>query len=316
MKDEWRSRDISFVLDEDGRVAEIVLSRRFGESRWSRDTEAVSTADLALFVAGEGVNPEFAPRKAEDRNRLVWLGVETVRLTDALARERKAQSFTKEYSRPPYVTEVYPGSPAEKSGIKTGDVLLAVRRGNEAERELDGDSEYYSRDWGAFFAIGSSYTPSSTPWPDVENSINTLMTGFGVGAKVTLVYARDGKRCETPVWLEAAPVHYKNAVKARNRTLGLSVKDMTFEVRRYFKFDDSAPGVVIAKVKPGSPAAVAGLMPFELVTEVNGEKVTGAKDFAAKIKGKVDLVFAVRRLAQTRMVKIHVEPEKDKEKGK
>ena len=84
---------------------------------------------------------------------------------------------------------------------------------------------------------------------------------------------------------------------------------MTFEVRSYFKFDDKAPGIVIARVKPGSPAAVAGLKPFELVTEVNGEKVSGAKDFAAKIKGKADLVFAVRRLAQTRMVKIHVEPE-------
>ena len=97
--------------------------------------------------------------------------------------------------------------------------------------------------------------------------------------------------------------------KARNRALGLSVRDMTFEVRRYFKFDDKAPGIVIARVKPGSPAAVAGLKPFELVTEVNGEKVTGAKDFAAKIKGRADLVFAVRRLAQTRMVKIHVEQE-------
>ena len=62
-------------------------------------------------------------------------------------------------------------------------------------------------------------------------------------------------------------------------------------------------------MKPGSPAAVAGLKPFELVTEVNGEKVSDAKDFASKIKGRQDLVFAVRRLAQTRMVKIHVEPE-------
>ena len=108
----------------------------------------------------------------------------------------------------------------------------------------------------------------------------------------------------------------KNAPKARNRALGLSVRDMTFEVRRFFKFDEKAPGVVIAKVKPGSPAAVAGLKPFELVTEVNGERVSDAKDFASKIKGRQDLVFAVRRLAQTRMVKIHVEPEAEKEKAK
>lgn len=291
----------SFVLDAAGRVAVFALSRRFKASRWSSDSkEAVSSADLARFVSGEGVNPEFAPRKEEDRNRFVWLGVEAVRLTDALARERKAQSFMAEYSRPPYVTEVYRGSPAEKAGLKTGDILLAVRRGNERERELE--SEY-----------GDS---SATPWPNVENSINKLMSNFGAGAKVTLVYARDGKRHETPVVLETAPVHYQNAPKARNRSLGLSVRDMTFEVRRFFKFDDDASGIVIAKVKPGSPADVAGLDVYELVTEVNGEKVTGAKDFAAKIKGKTDLVFAVRRLAHTRIVKIHVEPDADKEKDK
>jgi serine protease Do len=169
---------------------------------------------------------------------------------------------------------------------------------------------FFSSEYSIF---GGSDT---TPWPDVESELNKLLTQFGVGAKVTLVYARDGQRREATVLLESAPLHYKNAPKARHRALGLSVRDMTFEVRRFFKFGEKSPGVVIAKVKPGSPAAVAGLRPFELVTEVNGENVSDAKDFASKIKGRQDLVFAVRRLAQTRMVKIHVEPEAEKEKAK
>ena len=309
--DEWRERNYQkLVLDADGRLVTMRLARRFRADRWSSSrTEPVATSDLARIVAGELYNPEFAPRKEEERGRFVWLGVETVRITDALARENNAQSFMREYSRPPFVTEIYPGSPAADAGLKAGDVLLAVRRGNEAERALESDYDYSSQDWGAYFESSSSYVPSSTPWPDVESSLNKLLTGFGAGAKVTVVYARGGVRREAKVLLATAPVHYQNAAKARNRALGLSVRDMTFEVRRYFKFDDKAPGIVIARVKPGSPAAVAGLKPFELVTEVNGEKVTGAKDFAAKIKGRADLVFAVRRLAQTRMVKIHVEQE-------
>jgi hypothetical protein len=314
--DDWSERrSRSFVLDADGGIASFALSRRFKAERWSSpEKEWVATSDLARFAAGEGVNPEFAPRREEDRNRLVWLGVETVQLTDALARERRAQSFMKSYSRPPYVTEVYAGSPAQTSGLQVGDVLLAVRRGSEAERQLEAERDYSSRDWGVFFSSEYSIFGGSdtTPWPDVESELNKLLTQFGVGAKVTLVYARDGQRREATVLLESAPLHYKNAPKARNRALGLSVRDMTFEVRRFFKFGEKSPGVVIAKVKPGSPAAVAGLRPFELVTEVNGENVSDAKDFASKIKGRQDLVFAVRRLAQTRIVKIHVEPEAEK----
>ncbi len=303
----------AFVLDSEGRIASFALSRRYTADRWSRDeSECVATSDLVRFMAGEGVNPEFAPRREEDRNRLVWLGVETVGLTDALARERKAQSFLGRYSRPPYVTEVYAGSPAEKAGLAVGDVLLAVRRGNEAERELEAENDYSPvRDLFAYFSSDYSFSPSATPWPDVENQLNKLMTTFGAGATITLVYARDGQRREVPISLEPAPVHYRNAGKSRNRSLGLSVRDMTFEVRRFFKFADDEPGVVIAKVKPGSPAAVAGLKPFELVTEVNGEKVTGARDFAAKMKTSSDLVLAVRRLAQTRIVKLHVAPEEN-----
>ena len=79
---------------------------------------------------------------------------------------------------------------------------------------------------------------------------------------------------------------------------------MTQEVRKYFKFDEKAPGVVVTKVKGGGTAAVAGIRPLELILEVNGENVVSAKDFVEKTKGKKDLTFTVRRLTATRMVPI------------
>ena len=63
---------------------------------------------------------------------------------------------------------------------------------------------------------------------------------------------------------------------------------------------------MITKMKGGSPAAVAGLRPTELITEVNGKPVTSAKDFSEKIKGLKDLTFSVRRLTATRVVRIQL----------
>ena len=301
--------NVKCLVDAEGRIASFSLKRRYG-ARYEYRMSKLNPDDLADALAGKAYNPEFRPRSEAERNQIVWLGVESVQLTDALAREKNAQSFCERYSRLALVTEVYPGSPCAKAGVKTGDVLLAYRRGSDREQRITADYDYSGRDWSEYFGndeFFSFFGITGTPWTDVENDMNKELSKFGVGAKLTLVYVRDGKRNETEITLEAAPPHYKNAPKSRNRALGTLVKDMTFEVRRFFKFDDQAPGVVIAKIKPGSPAAVAGLKVFELITEVNGEKVTSAKDFAAKIKDRKDLVFAVRRLSQTRMVKIHVQ---------
>ena len=301
-------RSIDMILTDSGEIAALSLSERFGD-RYVYRTPTIAPCDLIDALAGKAFDPELRPRGEEDRNRIVWLGVETVELTAALAREKNAQSFCEKYSRPPLVTEVYPGSPIAKAGIVVGDILLSYRRGTEEERRIEADYDYSGRNWPEYFESTdyySYYGISATPWSDVENGLNQELTKYGAGSKIIIVYVRDGKRNEVEVTLESAPPHYKNAPKARNRTLGILVRDITFEVRRFFKFDDKAPGVVVAKIKPGSPAAVAGLKVYELITEVNGEKVTGAKDFAAKIKDKKDLVFAVRRLSQTRMVKIHV----------
>ena len=298
------------LMTEDGRVLGMRLARRYSQSRWHSDVERVPCSLLARMLSERPYNPEFAPRIEDERNRLVWLGVETVELTAALAREKKAQSEMDDYNRPPLVTEVYPGSPADKAGILVDDILVAVRREGMADQPLRADRSRGNFDAKWFFEGSYGGEP---PWPNVENSVNKLLTQHGVGARLKLVYLRGGERREADIVLEAAPVHYKNAKRARNRALGLSVADLTFEVRRFFKFADDAPGVVIAKVKPGSPAQVAGLRPCELVTDVNGEPVKGARDFAAKVKGVRDLTLSVRRLAETRVVRIRVNPEQRKD---
>jgi len=123
---------------------------------------------------------------------------------------------------------------------------------------------------------------------------------------VVLAWVSGGEKREAGLVLEQAPVHYRTAKRIRNRTLGLVAADLTFEVRAYLKMGEGAPGVVITKMQEGSPAAVAGLRPFEVITSVNGEDVPSSRRFAEMIKGKKELTFSVRRLDATRIVRMRI----------
>ena len=85
--------------------------------------------------------------------------------------------------------------------------------------------------------------------------------------------------------------------------------DATFEVREYYKLADDEAGVVVTKCKNGSPAAIAGLRPFELVTKVDDEPVADARAFLEATKGRETLTLTVRRLTATRVVRVSLRPE-------
>ena len=124
-------------------------------------------------------------------------------------------------------------------------------------------------DWEGFFSMmGFEDFSYGSPWPNVEGGVNRTFTNLGIGKTVVVAFARNGERKEAELTLEQAPVHYQTAKRIKNKALGMIVSDMTFEVRGYFKFDESAPGVVIVKGQPGNPAAIGGLKPLEIITHV------------------------------------------------
>jgi hypothetical protein len=48
------------------------------------------------------------------------------------------------------------------------------------------------------------------------------------------------------------PRHYGSSPRYKFRTLGLTVRDLTYEVRRYFRCEPDAPGVIVSKIEPGA----------------------------------------------------------------
>ena len=300
-----------FLVLDSGEVLSVGAHARAGGERWNSST-VVPGAVMAKLLSSRDFDPEFAVRTGKARIRVAWIGVETQPMTKELARERRAQGFlSDETGSGSLVSKVYPGTPAAKAGVKEGDVLLWARKSTGERREaLETRESSFSIGVGDLFesvpisAFDRLGLP--TPWPQVEGGVNETFTKLGIGTKVVLAWVSDGEKHESEIVLEQAPVHYRTAKRIRNRTLGLVAADLTFEVRAYLKLADDAPGVVITKMQEGSPAAVAGLRPLEVITSVNGQDVTSAKRFAEMIKDSKDLTFSVRRLDATRMVQLKV----------
>ena len=304
--DGWRD----FVVADDGKLVAVKLDSRHG-GRWGGDDGFVQGARLAALASTPRFDPENIPRGTEDRRRTPWLGVEVQAAGADIVRGKKATAYIKRHVElAPLVTEVAPGSPADRLGIKAGDILVSAKHPDGSKEEsfsLDQDL-FSSINWNEAFEddrfIEFGSLGEITPWPDAEGGVNGTLAEFGVGTEVVVAWVSDGVRKEGKVSLDLAPVHFRNAPRSRNKELGMTVCDMTYEVRKYFKLDADASGVVVAKIKGGGVAAVAGVRPLELVVEVNGEGVKSAKDFLEKTKGRKDLSFTVRRLTATRIVPI------------
>jgi len=108
------------------------------------------------------------------------------------------------------------------------------------------------------------------------------------------------------------PTHYESAGRHKAAALGLTVRDLTYEVRRYFQKAEGEPGIIVSKVEPGSKASVAGIKPYEIVTHVNARPVADVKAFAKAVAtAGGELRLSVKRMMQGRVVKMRMTPESE-----
>jgi S1-C subfamily serine protease len=207
------------------------------------------------------------------------------------------------------VTHIYPGSPAEEIGLELGDILLRIHS-DEHPRPLEITLEQdYSSQWDQIWSqlnqIPAEYFDQlPTPWPSVENTFNRSLTNLGFGSEVELEYVRFGDLKRAVFEVVQGPKHFGAASRFESEDLGVTVRNVTYEVRRYFRLTEDNPGVILSKIEPGERAAVAGLKPYEIVTHVNEEPVHDVEQFEALVGGSEDVSLSVKRRDQGRVVKI------------
>ncbi len=325
--------DDIFLFDVDGKLIAVPLDYRprlsmdrYSSSYSHSDKKLlpVSYLSAALKNLDASKNAANIPLSEKDENSISWLGLELQQLNPSLARMNKVSELTKNGRNGAVVSYVFPDSPAAKAGIKEGDILISLYLEDDpAPIEIRAE-EQQMRDfpWAEYDRIPDMYFQRiPIPWQTLENSLNSFLTNIGFGKKFTLEYCSGGKIITKEFTVEKAPDYYDTAEKYKSDFLGLTVKNLTCEVRRYFQKKPDEPGVIASKIDPGSKASVSGLKPYEIITQVNGNPVSNVKEFEEQIKDKTDLSFGVSRMATNRTVKIKMTNGKDAkpadgEKGK
>jgi len=318
-------RDL-FLFDLKGRLVALPLVHREKatvEERWSssRETRLMPAAYVRKVIneLPEQIDPGNVPLSEEEENRLAWMGVEMQALNKDLARANNVSDLTQGGETGALVSYVYPGSPAAEAGIEPGHILLRLHiQGQPKPMEVKLEEGLFAREsfpWNRLDEVPEQfYDRIPKPWPPAENSFSRVLTDVGFGKKYTADFFHNGEVVSKEFVITQSPKHYDSAPRHKAEELGVTIRDLTYEVRRYFQKKPDDPGVIVSKLEPGSKASVAGIKPYEIITHINDKPVMNVKDFEKLAYGQKELRLSVKRMTRGRVVPIKISAPADKEK--
>jgi serine protease Do len=203
------------------------------------------------------------------------IGVELGPLTPVIARQLGLDPTAKGI----FVVRVFPGSPAEKAGLKEGDVII----GYAGDKVVNGSS----------FRLKVATSETSKPQD--------------------LVYVRDGKERKTSI----IPAPEEKVVfdedkkdatgdgtgtvypKSEVDGFGLELQPLTSELAKPLGLPTDQKGLLVASVKDGSMAAEEGIQEGDVITKVIKDRkiqpVTSVKDFQDLASKNEEVSFYVQK---------------------
>jgi len=204
------------------------------------------------------------------------------------------------------ITEIVKGSPAEKAGLKKGDVIL--RFDNEAVtsvRKLNRLVGESSPDQTARLSIsrgGSEQEVSVTLGKRTENSDTFRM--IAPGGEFGRINPQPMPRIEGFPGLNQNGDNNFFFNFGNNRRIGVSTQQLTKQLADYFGVKEG--GVLITSVNEDSPAAKAGLRAGDIITAIDGENVAGSGDLSRAINKQKegDVTLTVVRDKNQRTIRV------------
>lgn len=311
----------AFLFDEASRLVALPLRyrTRSGDEENRRWRRRADTLLLARYLSGmledsaPHLDPNNTPLSEQEENRLAWLGVEMQPLGRELARLNGVSHLTRDGETGALVSYVYPGSPAAEAGIAPGAILLRIHVDGEPrpmEIQLEDRGSMFGEGfpWEQLDQIPEEYFEQlPPPWPSAENALTRALTDFGPGRRYVADFFSGGEPFSKPFEIVLGPSHYNSAPEHHSEAIGLTVRDMTFEVRRYFQRSPEDPGVIVSRIEPGGRASVSGVRPYEIVTHINDREIRSVADFERVLGEGKELRLSILRMARPRVVKIRMD---------
>jgi S1-C subfamily serine protease len=254
------------------------------------ETRMFDAADLASALSNPADNYDSHIRHLtkEEQKRRMWLGVEYTRPSKEMVKQMNLRSQTQDGRIGLVVNRIYRGSPATKLGLAEGDILLKIAV-PEAPWPIDLVTNertptyelpnYDEEDAPEELRGGGARMSRGRPWPSRDNYLTRMLGDIGAGTSVKLTYLHDGQSVEKEFVVEQAPPDLVAAAKYKDEKLGLTVKDLTYEVRAALRLTENDSAVVVTEIRPGTPAAMARINLYELIRAVDSQAVDSVQTF-------------------------------------
>ena len=245
--------------------------------------------NTAIIAGGQGIGFAIPINMAKDvvaqlRNsgKVVrgWIGVYVQEVTPEIS-----EGLGLNADKGALVADVSPDGPADKAGLKRGDVIV----------EFNGTT--------------------IKEMPDLPKTV----ASYAPGTKTKVKVIRGGKEKTLKIKLgelpdEVARSSRRTPGKAVEQNLGLVVQEITPRVQKRFGIEQSS-GVVITDVQSGSAAAVAGLRPGDVVLEINKDRIANLDNYRTTMDAAPpggNLLFLIQRGENTIYVALKTDAEDNK----
>lgn len=239
------------LIDAGGRVIGIntlIVTQGVGQS-----------SGVGFAVPINVAKAELAQLKEKGHVTRGWLGIQIQALDEDLS-----SSLGLRGTDGALVSDVRPGGPADKAGMKPGDVITRV----------NGTAVHTSAD------------------------VSEIVSSLAPGEKAKLDVVRDGREKTLDASVGTFPEGREEAsagTGGERGRLGLSLRPLDDASAAHLDLPRGMDGLVVSEVEPGSPAETAGLRPGDVIVGVDGREVSSRGDFEKAVDGRQPVRVRVYR---------------------